>query len=281
MAYQYFPGHMTKAIRSMENDIKIIDLVIELLDARAPLSSKNPNIDTLARGKKRLIILNKSDLSDPEINRLWKEHYLSLGFSVMETDSKNKKTLKNFDRTISETCAEKIERDRKRGIVQRPVKAMVVGIPNVGKSTFINTVSGRAGAKTGNKPGVTRGKQWISLGKTADLLDTPGILWPKFEDEAVGFNLAMLGTINDDILDMEDLGVKTIDFFKKEYPGLLKERFGDDLDITSSSDKILYDMAVIRNIRKKGNEPDTARMALILMDEVRSGRIGRYTIERP
>lgn len=281
MAYQYFPGHMTKAIRSMENDIKIIDLVIELIDARAPLSSKNPNIDTLAKGKKRLIILNKSDLSDPEVNKLWREHYSALGFSVMETDSKNKKTLKNFDKTISEVCADKIERDRKRGIIQRPVKAMVVGIPNVGKSTFINTVSGRAGAKTGNKPGVTRGKQWISLGKTADLLDTPGILWPKFEDEAVGFNLAMLGTINDDILDMEDLSIKTIDFFKKEYPGLLIDRFGERLDINAPSDKILYDMAVIRNIRKKGNEPDTARMAFILMDEVRSGRIGRFTIERP
>lgn len=272
---------MTKAIRSMENDIKIIDLVIELIDARAPLSSKNPNIDTLAKGKKRLIILNKSDLSDPEVNKLWREHYSALGFSVMETDSKNKKTLKNFDKTISEVCADKIERDRKRGIIQRPVKAMVVGIPNVGKSTFINTVSGRAGAKTGNKPGVTRGKQWISLGKTADLLDTPGILWPKFEDEAVGFNLAMLGTINDDILDMEDLSIKTIDFFKKEYPGLLIDRFGERLDINAPSDKILYDMAVIRNIRKKGNEPDTARMAFILMDEVRSGRIGRFTIERP
>ena len=281
MAYQYFPGHMTKAIRSMENDIKIIDLVIELLDARAPLSSKNPNIDSLARGKKRLVILNKSDLSDPETNRLWKEYYTSCGFSVMETDSKDKKTLKNFDKTINVVCADKIERDKKRGIIQRPVKAMVVGIPNVGKSTFINTVSGRAGAKTGNKPGVTRGKQWISLGKTADFLDTPGILWPKFEDETVGFNLAMLGTINDDILDMEDLIVRTISFFKKEYPDLLINRFGEDLDINAPSDKLLYDMAVLRNIRKKGNEPDTARMALIFMDEVRSGRIGRFSIERP
>ena len=281
MAYQYFPGHMTKAIRSMENDIKIIDLVIELLDARAPLSSKNPNIDSIAGGKKRLVILNKSDLSDPEINKLWKDHYSSLGFSVIEADSKNKKTLKNFDRIITEVCAEKIERDKKRGIIQRPVKAMVVGIPNVGKSTFINTISGRSGAKTGNKPGVTRGKQWISLGKTADLLDTPGILWPKFEDESVGFNLAMLGTINDDILDMEDLSIKTIDFFKTEYPGLLKDRFGEDLDLKAGSDKILSDMAVIRNIRKKGNEPDTARMALIFMDEIRSGRIGKYSIERP
>ena len=272
---------MTKAIRSMENDIKIIDLVIELLDARAPLSSKNPNIDSIAGGKKRLVILNKSDLSDPEINKLWKDHYSLLGFSVIEADSKNKKTLKNFDRIITEVCAEKIERDKKRGIIQRPVKAMVVGIPNVGKSTFINTISGRSGAKTGNKPGVTRGKQWISLGKTADLLDTPGILWPKFEDESVGFNLAMLGTINDDILDMEDLSIKTIDFFKTEYPGLLKDRFGEDLDLKAGSDKILSDMAIIRNIRKKGNEPDTARMALIFMDEIRSGRIGKYSIERP
>ncbi len=281
MAYQYFPGHMTKAIRSMENDIKLIDLVIELLDARAPMSSKNPNIDTLAKGKLRLIVLNKADLSDPQANDQWKSYYSSLGFKVLEAVSRDKKTLKNFDRIITEICSDKIQRDKKRGIIQRPVRVMVAGIPNVGKSTFINTVSGRSGAKTGNKPGVTRGKQWISLGKSADLLDTPGILWPKFEDESVGFKLAILGTINDDIIDMEQLCLDTIDIFKRDYPGLLIGRFGQDLDLSKSSVDILSDMSIIRNIKKKGNEPDTGRMALIFMEEIRSGRIGKFSLERP
>ncbi|MCR4787840.1 MAG: ribosome biogenesis GTPase YlqF [Lachnospiraceae bacterium] len=281
MAYQYYPGHMTKALRNMENDIKLIDLVIEVLDSRAPLSSRNPNIDNLAKGKYRLIVLNKSDLSDPAVNALWKEYFEKNGFGVLEVNSKDSRSLKNFDRTICEVCREKLERDKRRGIRQRPIKAMICGIPNVGKSTFINTVSGKSGAKTGNKPGVTRGNQWISLGSSAELLDTPGILWPKFEDESVGMKLALLGSINDDILDLEELSYSALDFMKKEYPDLLKKRFSDDLDTDMSDDELLREMAVIRNIKAKGNEPDIRRMSLIFMDELRSGKIGRFSLERP
>ena len=200
MNVQWYPGHMTKAKRQMQEDIKLIDLIIELVDSRVPLASRNPDIDELGKNKARLILFNKSDLGDERQNEAWKAYFQGNGFYVVKVDSRSGSGMKAIQAAIQEACKEKTERDRRRGIKNRPIRAMVVGIPNVGKSTFINTFAGRACAKTGNKPGVTKGKQWIRLNKNVELLDTPGILWPKFEDEAVGMRLAYIGSIKDDIL---------------------------------------------------------------------------------
>ena len=221
MNYQWYPGHMTKAKRMMQEDIKLIDLVIELVDARVPLSSRNPDIDELGKNKSRLILLNKADLADKNANKKWGEYFQGKGYFVQEVDSRSGAGMKAISAIIQEACKDKIERDRKRGIKNRPVRAMVVGIPNVGKSTFINTYAGKACAKTGNKPGVTKGKQWIRLNKNVELLDTPGILWPKFEDQAVGLRLALIGSINDEILNIDELAMELITFLKNQYPGTL------------------------------------------------------------
>ena len=209
MHFQWYPGHMTKAKRMMQENIKLIDLVIELVDARVPISSRNPDIDELGKNKARLILLNKSDLAEDKWNDAWSEYFREIGFSVVKVNSKKGGGIKSINGVIQEACKEKIERDRKRGILNRPVRAMVVGIPNVGKSTFINALAGKACAKTGNKPGVTKGKQWIRLNKNVELLDTPGILWPRFEDQAVGLKLAFIGSIKDEILQTEVISYNT------------------------------------------------------------------------
>ena len=205
MNYQWYPGHMTKARRMMQEDIKLIDLVIELLDARVPFSSRNPDIDKMGRDKARLILLNKSDLADEKSNEAWVAFFEAKGYCVRKINSRSGAGLKSINAAVLEACHEKIERDKRKGIKNRPVRAMVVGIPNVGKSTFINAYAGKACAKTGNKPGVTKGKQWIRLNKGLELLDTPGILWPKFEDQSVGMRLAMIGSIKDEILNTDEL----------------------------------------------------------------------------
>ena len=203
MDYHWYPGHMTKAVRQMKEDIKLIDLVIELLDARIPLSSRNPDIDDLGKNKARLVLLNKSDLADETDNNKWIQYFKDKGIIALKINSKNKQGIKEINNAVQIACKEKIERDKKRGIINRPVRAMVVGIPNVGKSTFINAYAGRAAAKTGNKPGVTKGKQWIKLNKNLELLDTPGILWPKFDDQTIGMHLAFIGSMNDNVLDVK------------------------------------------------------------------------------
>ena len=208
MHFQWYPGHMTKARRMMQENIKLIDLIIELVDARVPLSSRNPDIDELGKNKYRLILMNKADLADKERTREWSAFFKEKGFFVVSLDARSKSGMKNITDIVMEACKEKIERDRKRGIKNRPVRAMVVGIPNVGKSTFINSYAGKACAKTGNKPGVTKGKQWIRLNKSVELLDTPGILWPKFEDQTVGLRLALIGSIKDEILNVDELAVE-------------------------------------------------------------------------
>lgn len=275
----WYPGHMTKAKRQMQEDMKLIDLVIELVDARLPMSSRNPDIDLLSRNKFRLILMNKADLSDAKANEVWKSYFKEQGGSVICLDSRSRNAMKQISDLIMEVCREKMERDRKRGILNRPVRAMVVGIPNVGKSTFINSYAGRASAKTGNKPGVTRGKQWIRFGKNVELLDTPGILWPKFEDPAVGIRLALIGSINDEILNIDELSLELISFLVRQYPGALNERYGVDEDLEPA--EILLQAARCRNCISKGGELDYSKAAALLMEEFRNGTLGRFTLELP
>jgi len=278
MHFQWYPGHMTKAKRMMQEDIKLIDLVIELVDARIPMSSRNPDIDELGKNKARLVLLNKSDLAEEKQNDAWVNYFKEKGFSVVKVNSKKGGGIKSIQGVIQEACKEKIERDRKRGIINRPVRAMVVGIPNVGKSTFINALAGKACAKTGNKPGVTKGKQWIRLNKNVELLDTPGILWPKFEDQTVGLRLAFIGSIKDEILNIEELSVELIKFLKNYYMGVLSEKY----DIMENDDpyQCLADIAKSRHCLLRGNELDTTKAATLLIDDFRSGRIGKLTLER-
>ena len=277
MNVQWYPGHMTKAKRQMQEDLKLIDLIIELVDAREPLSSRNPDIDQLGQNKSRLILLNKADLADERQNEAWKEYFQSKGFHVVKVDSRNGAGMKTIQNVIQEACKEKIERDRRRGIKNRPIRAMVAGIPNVGKSTFINTFAGKACAKTGNRPGVTKGKQWIRLNKNVELLDTPGILWPKFEDQEVGIRLAFVGSIKDDILNMEELALKLIDYLKERYTGLLEKRYG--ISEEGNAVEILGEIAKERGCLKKGEELDYTKASGLLFDDFRSGKIGRITLE--
>ena len=280
MNIQWYPGHMTKAKRAMKEDIKLIDLVIELVDARVPLSSRNPDIDDLAKGKARMVLLNKSDLADERVNAQWAAWFEAKNIHAVKVDSRNKGTLKQVQSVVQEACKEKIERDRKRGIMNRPIRTMVVGIPNVGKSTFINSFAGKACAKTGNKPGVTKGNQWIRLNKTLELLDTPGILWPKFEDQAVGLKLALIGSINDQILNKDDLACRCIRILKERYPGMVSQRCGLETEDKEPA-AILEDVARLRSCLMKGGELDIARAAAMVLDDFRSGKLGRVTLERP
>lgn len=277
MNIQWYPGHMTKAKRQMQEDLKLIDLIIELVDARVPLSSRNPDIDQLGQNKSRLILLNKADLADERQNEAWKEYFQSKGFYVVKVDSRNGAGMKTIQNVIQEACKEKIERDRRRGIKNRPIRAMVAGIPNVGKSTFINTFAGKACAKTGNKPGVTKGKQWIRLNKNVELLDTPGILWPKFEDQLVGIRLACVGSIKDDILNIEELALWFLEKLKKDYPGFLEKRYG--ISEEGSPLETLEAIAKARGCLKRGEELDYVKASGLIFDDFRGGKIGRITLE--
>ena len=280
MNVQWYPGHMTKAKRQMQEDIKLIDLIIELVDARVPFSSRNPDIDELGKNKFRLILLNKSDLADEEQNADWKKYFEEKGFFVVNVDSRKGSGMKAIQNVIREACKEKTERDRKRGNKNRPIRAMVVGIPNVGKSTFINAYAGKNCAKTGNKPGVTKGKQWIRMGKGLELLDTPGILWPKFENQQVGIRLAMIGSINENILNIEELSLLAIDFLRENYPGAINRQY----EVEEEAEKPLEVLERIAERRKclaKGGEYDYAKAAAMFMDDFRNGRIGRISLEKP
>lgn len=279
MNYQWYPGHMTKAKRMMQENIKLIDLIIELVDARIPMSSRNPDIDELGKGKSRIILLNKSDLADAKQNQEWESFFKKKGYFVQPLNAKTGSGIKNIQALVQESCREKIERDRKRGIINRPVRAMVVGIPNVGKSTFINSFAGKACAKTGNKPGVTKGKQWIRLNKNLELLDTPGILWPKFEDQKIGERLALIGSINDEILHVDELAVALIENLKKTYLDLLEKRY--DITIEEDAYDTLKKIAIARKCLQKGELPDVDRASSMLLEDFRSGKLGRITLERP
>ncbi len=286
MNFQWYPGHMTKAKRQMMEDIKLIDLVIELLDARVPLSSRNPDIDEIAGSKARLIILNKTDLADKKETEKWFKYFEEKNINVCLVNSKNFGDMKQINAVVQKACAAKIERDRKRGIKNRPVRAMVVGIPNVGKSTFINTYAKKAATKTGNKPGVTTGKQWIRLSSTLELLDTPGILWPKFEDQSVGLKLALIGSIKDEIMNIEELSMELVKVLENRYPGLISSFYGLE---TIEYDKypVKPEAAVIEAIGKirgciaKGGEIDFLKASNLLLENFRNGKLGQLSLESP
>ena len=278
MNIQWYPGHMTKAKRMMEENIKLIDLVIELLDARIPVSSKNPDIDTLAKGKARLIILNKADLADDKATIDWIEYYKSQGINAVKVNSRMKNFTKQINEAILKSSEAIIARNLKRGIKNKPIRAMIVGIPNVGKSTFINTLSGRAAAKTGNKPGVTKGKQWIKIAGNIELLDTPGILWPKFDDEKIGEHIAFIGSVNEEIIDIEELSVNLISTLKESHSGLLASRY--EVSEELSDYEILKGIAINRNCLLKGGESDTKRAAKLLLDDFKEGKLSKITLEK-
>ena len=290
MNFQWYPGHMTKAMRMMQENIKLIDIIIELTDARIPASGRNPDIDELGKNKYRLIILNKADLADPSVTSRWKEFYQKQGYFVLEMNSRTGNEAGKVKDLVQNACAEKIERDKKRGIVGRPIRAMVAGIPNVGKSTFINKLAGRASAKTGNKPGVTKGKQWIALGKNMQLLDTPGVLWPKFDDDTVGLHLALIGSMNDDNLDIAELACELIKILNETYPNAIFEKYNitkeqveeyeQEMYATPTS-AVLSAIAFNKKLLKQGAEIDINRAAALLLDDFRNGRLGRLSLERP
>ncbi|MCR4946922.1 MAG: ribosome biogenesis GTPase YlqF [Lachnospiraceae bacterium] len=277
MELQWYPGHMTKAKRAMLEDIKLVDLVIEVCDARIPLSSRNPDIDDIAGSKKRIIILNKSDLADERVTSEFSEYFKQKGIFAVPMDARTREGIRAVTDAIQTVCREKMERDLKRGIKNRPVRAMVVGIPNSGKSTFINSFCRKASAKTGNKPGVTKGKQWIHVDKTLDLLDTPGILWPKFSDKSVGINLAICGSIKDDIINLEELALILLEKLAESHEELLLQKY----DI-KGDDRIewLSQIAVSRGCIKSGGEVDISKAAACVLDDFRKGAIGRITLER-
>ena len=281
MEFQWYPGHMAKAKKAMQEDIKLIDVIIELVDSRIPYSSKNPDIDSLANGKSRVMVMKKYDLADSSVTDEWVKYYEDKGYFVARTNSKDRTGVKAINNIIQKACHEKIERDRRRGILNRPVRALVAGIPNVGKSTFINSFTGRACTKTGNKPGVTKGKQWIRLNKNVELLDTPGILWPKFEDQDSGMRLAFIGSIKDELYNMYELSILLIKFLLEDYPGAISSCYKTEIPAGSSEADVLGIIAKCRGCIKSGAEPDLDKAGKCLVDDFRAGRLGRITLEKP
>ena len=283
MTIQWYPGHMTKTRRQIEADLKQVDAVCEIVDARIPVSSRNPDIDAICGSKPRVIVLNRIDLADPEATRIWAQYFKSRGMTVVMTDCKSRKGIADFNPAVRSACREKIARDRARGM-NRPVRLMVVGIPNVGKSTLINQVSGRKGARAENRPGVTRGKQWVTVDSGLQLLDTPGILWPKFKDPEVGMMLAYTGAVKEDVIDIEELASRLIQLLWQRYPDTLRQRYGIEQP-EESTGFLGYDL-LIEAGRKRGflmarAEVNTERMAKVLLDEFRSGKLGKFTLEMP
>ncbi len=278
---QWYPGHMTKTRRQMEEDLKLVDAVCEILDARIPYSSRNPDIASICGNKPRMVILNRTDLADPAETKRWAEWFRAQGLAAIQTDCKSKKGVSAFQPAVRELLAEKLQRYRDKGQVGRSLRVMVVGIPNVGKSTFINQVSGRKGAKAENRPGVTRGKQWVSVDRELLLLDTPGILWPKFEDPRVGMMLAYTGAVKDGVLDVEELACHLIEMLWQRYPQNLKERYKMDCPADAPGWELLEELGRRRGFRISGGDVDLERAAKVLLDEYRGCKIGRFTLEGP
>lgn len=281
ISIQWFPGHMTKAERMIEENMKLVDGVCEIIDARIPMASRNPDIDRLAAGKPKLVILNRTDQADPDMTSSWKKWFRGQEYSVLETDSKTGKGVNQFPSAVRSALKEKIDQYAAKGQASRPLRIMVLGIPNVGKSTFINKVAKRKAAVAGDRPGVTRGKQWIKIDDSLELLDTPGILWPKFDDENVGQVLALTGAIKDDILDRETLAANFLLRLRDQYPSVIEQRYKFTPDPTANGYELLEAAARKRGFLISGGELDTERMAAILLDEYRGGKLGRLTLEFP
>ena len=281
MNIQWFPGHMTKAQRMIEENIKMVDAVCEIVDARIPFSSRNPDIDRLSGDKPRLMILNRIDLADPNVTQRWKKYYQSKGFSVLETDAKSGKGISGFVPAVRSLLADKLKDYEAKGQVGRTLRVMILGIPNVGKSTFINKVAGRKAAIAGDKPGVTRGKQWINIDAGLDLLDTPGILWPKFDSQEVGEMLAITNAIKADVLDKETLGANFMLRLRKYYPNALKERYKFEPDLEANGFELLEQAAKKRGFLVSKGEYDIERMANTLLNEYHEGKLGRLSLEMP
>ena len=280
MNIQWFPGHMTKARRMIAGNLKQIDAICEIIDARIPLSSRNPDLDDMTAGKPRLIILNRIDQADSAITKKWAAHFRKSGAAVLETDSKSGKGVGGFSSAVRTLLSDRIKQYARKGQVGRQLRLMVVGIPNVGKSSFINRVAKRKATQTSDKPGVTKGKQWINLENGLELLDTPGILWPKFEDQTVAENLAFTGAIRDAIMDVETLGANLMSRLNRYYPESITERYKIDISDDLSGFELLSRAAKKRGFLIPGGEYDLERMAIILLDEFRGGKLGRITLEQ-
>ena len=280
MHIQWYPGHMTKTRRQIEADLKLVDAVCEIVDARIPISSRNPDIDAICGNKPRIIVLNRMDLADPEATKRWMQYFRSRGFPAVATDCKTKKGISSFQPAVRSVLKEKIERNAARGM-NKPLKVMVVGIPNVGKSTLINQISGRKGAKAENRPGVTRGKQWVNVDSGLLLLDTPGILWPKFEDPEVGMMLAYTGAVKEGVIDIEELASRLMELLLKFYPHTLRERYKVEAEPGTPGYVLLEEAGRKRGYLLARGEIHTERMAKVLLDEYRSGKLGYFTFEVP
>lgn len=280
MNIQWYPGHMTKTRRQMEADLKLVDAVCEIVDARIPISSRNPDIDAICGGKPRILVLNRMDLADPNATQRWAAHFRKKGISVLATDCKTRKGIGDFTPTARAACAEKLQRDGARGM-NRPLRVMVVGIPNVGKSTLINQISGRKGAKAENRPGVTRGKQWVAVDSGLQLLDTPGILWPKFDDPEVGMMLAYTGAVKEGVVDIEELACRLMELLHKYYPQVLLERYKVEAPEGTPGWELVELAGRKRGYLISGGEVNTERMSKMLLDEFRSGKLGKFTLEMP
>ena len=278
---QWYPGHMTKTRRKMEEDLKLVDAVCEILDARIPISSRNPDIDAICGKKPRMIILNRIDMADPVMVKRWADYFKAKGWAVIQTDCKSRKGINTFVPAIRSLLSERLARYAEKGQAGRPLKAMVVGIPNVGKSTFINQISGKKGARAENRPGVTRGVQWVSAGEGLLLLDTPGILWPKFDDPQVGMRLAYTGAVKDDVIDTETLACSLMQMLAERYPQAVTERYKIEVPLQPDGWALLQAAGRKRGFLVTGGEVDTERMAKVLLEEYRSCKLGRFTLETP
>nr|MBQ6242697.1 ribosome biogenesis GTPase YlqF [Lachnospiraceae bacterium] len=278
MNLQWYPGHMTKARRAMEDSIKLVDVIVEIRDARLPYASANPDLAAMGKGKKRILVLNKADLADPRETEKWMARFRTQDLIPLTMDARKRGDCADILRQLNELAAEKKAKDLKRGIKNRPARLMIAGIPNVGKSTLINSLAGRASAKTGDKPGVTRGLQWIRLNASLELLDTPGILWPRFEDETVGLKLALMGAIREEVLPAEELALEGMKLLQERYPQALADKYGVSGDVSPAS---LTELAEKQGLLQKGAEPDTARAAARFLDDLKKGKLGRITLESP
>lgn len=280
MNIQWYPGHMTKTRRQIEADLKNVDAVCEIVDARIPMSSRNPDIDSICANKPRIILLNRMDLADPEATKRWLTYFRSNGMAAVATDCKSQKGIGAFQPAVRSVLKEKIERNAAKGM-NKPLKVMIVGIPNVGKSTLINQISGRKGAKAENRPGVTRGKQWVTVDSSLLLLDTPGILWPKFDDPNVGMMLAFTGAVKENVIDTEELAARLMELLWKHYPNVLKDRYKVDIQEELPGYMLLEEAGRKRGYLLSRGEINTERMAKVLLDEYRSGKLGHFTLEVP